>query len=219
MKRILLAVMIAVLGVAMLGTTANAAGPEQRGGDRAGKLMQRAGMRIREAAALLDMTPRELLGELRDGNTIESLATEQGVALSDIEAALSQPYEERIANAVADGVLSQEQADYLLAQADERLNDFLTLPPRRALQEPLLEDLATVLGMSEDEIVTQIQEGSTPTEIVAASGQSAASVVAEMVALKDADLTERVTLDLLTETQKRRILYGYEQMLTNRLGG
>jgi uncharacterized protein (DUF433 family) len=219
MKRVLLALMIAVLGIAMLGTTANAAGPEQRGGDRAGKLMQRAGMRIREAAALLDMTPRELLGELRDGNTIESLATEQGVPLSEIEAVLSQPYEERIANAVAEGILSQEQADYLLAQADERLNDFLTLPPRRALQEPLLEDLATVLGVSEDELVSRIQAGETPTEIVTSSGQSTESVITEMVALKDADLTERVALDLLTETQKRRILYGYEQRLTNRLGG
>lgn len=219
MKRLLLAVMIAILGIAMFDTTANAAGPEQRGRERAGKLLQRGGERIREVATVLEMTPREILNELRQGRTIEEIATEKGVPLSEIEAILSQPYEERIANAVAEGVLSQEQADYLLTQSDERLNDFLTLSPRHALREPMLEDLATVLDMSEEEIVAQIQEGSTPADIVAASGQSADSVVAEMVALKDADLTERVNLDLLTETQKRRILYGYEQMLTNRLGG
>jgi hypothetical protein len=217
MKRVLLAVMIAVLGIAMLGTTANAAGPEQRGGDRIGKVMRRGGDRIREVAALLEMTPREILGELRTGATIEEIATEKGVPLSEIEAALAQPYRDRIAAQVADGVLTQAQADYLTTQAETRLNHFLTLTPRRALREPLLADLATVLEVSEADIIAQVEEGNSPAEIVLASGKGVEAVVAELVALKDADLTERVTLDLMTTTQKNRALRAYEQLLTNRL--
>ena len=217
MKRVLLAVMIAILGVAMLGTTANAAGPEQRGGNRATKLMRGAGERIQAVSALLEMEPRAILGELREGATIESLATEKGVPLSEIEAALAQPYRERIAEEVAAGVLTQEQADYLTARTQERLNDFLTLSPRQALRQPMLEDLATVLGISEAGIVAQVEAGSTPAEIVAASGKGVDSVVAELVALKDGDLTERVNLDLMTATQKNRALRGYERMLTARL--
>lgn len=217
MKRIFLAVMIALMSVAMLGTTANAAGPEQRGGERGGKMMRRGGERIREVAALLEMTPREILGELRTGSTIEELAEEKGVPLSDIESALLDPYRERIAAEVADGVLTQAQADYLTERTEERVNDFLTLSPRRALREPLLADLATVLGISETELVAQVEAGSSVAEIVAAGGKPVEVVVAEMVALKDADLTERVNLDLITTTQKNRTLRGYEQLLTNRL--
>jgi uncharacterized protein (DUF433 family) len=217
MKRILLAVMIAILGVAMLGTTANAAGPEQRGTERAGKLLRGGGERIEAVAELLGMEPREILRELRGGATIEDLANEKGVPLSDIEAALAQPYLERIEAEVEAGVLTREQADYLSARAEERLNDFLTLSPRRALREPMLEDLAAVLGTSEEDIIAQIEAGSTPAEIVSASGKSVESVVAELVALKDADLTERVNLDLLTDTQKNRVLRAYERRLTNRL--
>lgn len=217
MKRILLAVMIAILGVAMLGTTANAAGPEQRGGNRASKLLRGAGERIEAVAELLGMEPREILAELRDGATIEALATEKGVPLSEIEDALAQPYRERIAEEVEAGVLTQEQAEYLSARAEERLNDFLTLSPRRALREPMLEDLATVLETSKEEIIAQIEAGSTPAEIVSASDKSIERVITELVALKDADLTERVNLDLLTETQKNRALRAYERLLTNRL--
>ncbi len=217
MKRILIALMIAILGVAMLGTTANAAGPEQRGRERAGKLLRGGGERIALVAEVLGMEPREILLELRGGATIEELANEKGVPLADIEDALAQPYRERIAEEVEAGLLTQEQADYLSTRAEARLNDFLTLAPRRAFREPMLDDLAIVLGMSEEEIIAQIEAGSTPAELITASGKSPESVVAELVALKDADLTERVNLDLITDTRKNRVLHAYERMLTNRL--
>ena len=64
MKRFLFACLMAILGASLIGATASAAGTEQ---GPAAKFHQR-GNRIRVVAGMLQMTPRELLRELRDTN-------------------------------------------------------------------------------------------------------------------------------------------------------
>jgi hypothetical protein len=216
MKRLWIALMVAIFGITLLTAPANAAAPEQREG-RNGKWMQQTGVRVEAVAELLDMTPRTILTELRAGRTIADLAEEQGVALSEVESALTAPYRERIAAQVSDGTLTQAQADYLISRADSRATAFLTLSPRRALREPLLQDMATVLEIDVDTLITRLESGTTLAVIVAESDKGIETVIAELVASKDADLTERVTLDLMTETQKNRILRAYEQRLNERL--
>jgi hypothetical protein len=70
------------------------------------------------AAEALNMTTDELINELQSGKTLEEIATEAGVDIQDVENALQEArapqLRERIQQAVDDGTITQEHADWLL---------------------------------------------------------------------------------------------------------
>lgn len=70
------------------------------------------------AAEALGLSPEELFSELHQGKTLEEVAEEQGVGIEDvqeaIEAARAEAMREAIQQAVEDGTISQEQADWML---------------------------------------------------------------------------------------------------------
>ncbi len=70
------------------------------------------------AADALGLTPEELFSEMRAGKTLEEVAEEQGVELEDLQEAMTasraQAMRDAIEQAVEDGEMSQEQADWLL---------------------------------------------------------------------------------------------------------
>lgn len=78
---------------------------------------------IQVAAEALDMTTDELITALQSGKTLEQIAEEAGVDLADVQAAIQETrqteFRERIAQAVEDGTMSQEKADWLLEGLDK----------------------------------------------------------------------------------------------------
>lgn len=75
------------------------------------------------AASTLGLTEQELAAELRGGKSLAQVAEEQGVALEQLTSALRQAAEERLAQAVESGRLTQEEADGKKAQIAERIAD------------------------------------------------------------------------------------------------
>jgi hypothetical protein len=75
------------------------------------------------AAEALNMTTDELITALRSGSTLEELAAEAGVDLQEvqdaIQAARATAMRERIQQAVDDGTITQEHADWLLEGLDK----------------------------------------------------------------------------------------------------
>lgn len=69
-------------------------------------------------AQALGMTPVQLFTELHAGKTLSEIATEKGVDLQKVQdaakAAQQQAYKAQIEQAVTDGKLTREQADWLL---------------------------------------------------------------------------------------------------------
>ncbi len=69
------------------------------------------------------MTPTELFEALHDGSTIEELAEAEGVDLEELQDMLADLHQERarerIEDAVANGDLTQEQADWMLEGMDQ----------------------------------------------------------------------------------------------------
>lgn len=69
-------------------------------------------------AEALGLTPVELFTELHAGRSLDEIAEEQGVDLEEVQevmsAARTDQMEERIAQAVEDGLMSEEQAEWLL---------------------------------------------------------------------------------------------------------
>ncbi|WP_369140327.1 hypothetical protein [Modestobacter versicolor] len=79
---------------------------------------------LEAAATALGMTEDDLRTALQaDGATLASIAEEQGVAVDTLVDALVAAAQERIAQAVTDGDLTQEEADERLADLEARVTE------------------------------------------------------------------------------------------------
>ena len=78
---------------------------------------------LQAAAQALGMSTQELSTQLWGGKTLADLAEEKGVNLADVQAAVqaaqAEAYRESIAQAVTDGTITQEKADWLLEGLDQ----------------------------------------------------------------------------------------------------
>jgi len=78
---------------------------------------------LEAAAEALNMTTDELTTALQSGKTLEQIATDAGVDYADVQAAVQAAHaseaRERIQQAVDDGTISQENADWLLEGLDK----------------------------------------------------------------------------------------------------
>lgn len=76
-----------------------------------------------KVAEALNLTPTQLFEQLHSGKTIEEIATAQGIDLEEIQAALTaqrtQSMKDAIEQAVTDGKITREQADWLLEGLDK----------------------------------------------------------------------------------------------------
>ena len=72
-------------------------------------------------AEALGMTTEELFAAQTAGQTVAEIAAAQGVELADVVAAVVAPRAERLTQAVAEGTLTQEQADAMLAAMTEQM--------------------------------------------------------------------------------------------------
>jgi hypothetical protein len=78
---------------------------------------------LQAAADALGMTTDELSTQLWGGKTLADLAEEKGVALEDVQAAVeaaqTQAYRDSLSEAVTNGTITQENADWLLEGLDK----------------------------------------------------------------------------------------------------
>ena len=78
---------------------------------------------LEAAAKVLGMTADELSTALQSGQTLEEIATAKGVDIADVQAAIQSAHNEemraQIKQAVADGTMTQDKADWLLEGLDK----------------------------------------------------------------------------------------------------
>ena len=89
-------------------------------------------------AELLGMTPQELLQTVKDGTSLVDIAAEKGVSMDDIASLVTESAQERLDQALADGKITQEQADEIQAKIDDLFERCATegqcMPPKGAPQ-------------------------------------------------------------------------------------
>jgi hypothetical protein len=90
--------------------------PQQKIAAAAGKLM------LDTAANTLGMSPRDLLGELRDGLTLAEIAQQKGIDPNKLKTAMLAAANTRIDEAVKNGRLTQDKANELKATLAEKLD-------------------------------------------------------------------------------------------------
>jgi len=126
MSILIAGLLVAILVVGVIGATnvfaqdANTVLPHGHGPDGGRGLGQ---PELEAAAKVLGMTANELSTALQSGKTLETLADEAGVDFEDVLAAIQAAHatelRDRIAQAVADGTITQENADWLLEGLDK----------------------------------------------------------------------------------------------------
>lgn len=102
-------------------TAAATDGTRERGREGHGPRGERPGLAT--VMSVLDVTLDELKAAREAGTTLAELAEQQGVEVSTLIDALVAEAEEHLAEHVADGDLTQEQADERLAEIEQRITD------------------------------------------------------------------------------------------------
>ncbi len=146
---------IAIVGVLILGAVAFAQGPADgpfnpggkmgrppfgmRGPGAFGPMRHPGGPQMNggnELAEVLGMSAEEFQTALQEGQrqALVNIVESQGMTLEEVAQALYDKAVERLESAVADGKLTQEQADHILEKVTERRDSCINggdcMPPR-----------------------------------------------------------------------------------------
>lgn len=139
---------------------------------------------LEAAAKVLGMTADEVSTALQGGKTLADLATAANVDIKDVQAAISAAHavemRAQIAQAVTDGKMTQEKADWLLEGLDK---GFLDGPGfglgfggpggghgQMPLNDAAIAAAAKVLGMTTDEVSAALDAGTTLEELATQAG-------------------------------------------------
>jgi polyhydroxyalkanoate synthesis regulator phasin len=134
-----------------------------------------------------------------------------GVEPEELSAALEDAIAARIDAAVAAGELTQEQADRIKERLEQ--GGLPLFGPGFGHHGPMgmhlrhgLDEAATYLGLSEEELRESLRSGETLAEIATGQGKTAEGLTQAMVDAATADLEQAVADGRLTEEQKQEIL-------------
>lgn len=176
-------------------------------------------------AGLLDdlgIDPQMLTEELRAGSTVaEAITAAGGDPQAAIDAALAAT-EERLAQTVENGRITQEDADTRLTDIEARLNDWLDVSPlenRVALQivPGALRLAVEQTGMTPAELRAELADGATLGEVLAAQGVDEAAFVDTLVERAAARLNVQVVDGRMTQEQADAALADIRAQIEARL--
>lgn len=128
MSILIAGLLVALLVVGVIGATSayaqSSASRLQHGrGPGDGRGLRLGDAELEAAAEALDMTTDELTSALQSGKTLEQITDDAGVAFEDVQEAIQAAHaaemRERIQQAVDDGTITQENADWLLEGLDK----------------------------------------------------------------------------------------------------
>ncbi|MCL4247560.1 MAG: hypothetical protein KJ065_05385 [Anaerolineae bacterium] len=162
------------------------------------------------------LLPREIVQQVVQGQSLADVITANGGDVQVIIDGVIAPVTQRLDNAVADGGMTQERADEILANAqaaiDRALNGELHFPDpgqpgpnrdqaRRQGERALLDAVGGATGLSGREILSQLREGATLAEVVTASGGDIDAVIAEATAVLNQRIDQALANGRITQAQ------------------
>jgi hypothetical protein len=135
--------------------------------------------------------PRGLTDDAIDGNAL--LAEALGISTDALDAARETANQAAIEQAIAEGILTQEQADEMAArkQVHEALASYLD--PKALMAE--------ALGLSVEDLEAALAEGKTMRDLVDESGLDAATLREKMQAAHEAAIAQAVADGVITQEQ------------------
>lgn len=171
--------------------------------DWRGRIGRRSGVRghgpgLDVLTETLGLEADELRDALQDGKSLADIATEQGVSVDELKAALQQAAEERIDQALADGHIDEEKAAELKATLAEHVEAHINRSPTEGRRghghrsggklglgseaaEQHRAALAEFLGLTTEDLQVAFENGQSLAETAQAQGISEDELVAYLL--------------------------------------
>jgi hypothetical protein len=155
---------------------------------------------------------------------VNDAAAQLGVQPQALSNALKKALENRVDAAVADGRLTKEQGDALKQRIESGQAPLFGLGGGpgghdRGGHFGDLDAAASYLGLTEDQLRTQLQSGKTLADVAKAQGKSVDGLIDALVAATKKDLDDAVADGRLTKAQADQILAHMKQRITDRVNG
>ena len=131
-----------------------------------------------------------------NSNWLEKLAEALGITVDELEDAQQQAYAASVADAVAAGQITQEQADQILAR--HALKSYID---RQAI-------LAAALGMSVDDLEAALADGQSIVDLMVEQGIDSATLQTNAQSAYGAAVRQAVADGVITQAQADEILAG-----------
>lgn len=140
----------------------------------------------------------------KDGKSINQVLTENNVDPAAVQQQVLDDLNARLAQAVADGKLTQEQADKIAARAPEALANLMNRVPQprdggdsgkprpRAIVKNGLETAAQTIGIEVQELKDGLKSGKAVAEVASENGSSGDAVIAALVSQANAAIDQAV---------------------------
>jgi hypothetical protein len=157
---------------------------------------------------------------------VDDAAKQLGVTPSKLSDALKKALENRVDAAVADGRLTKEQGDAIKARIEAE--DYPMLGgfgfghhggPGMMHGAGHLAAAASYLGMTEDELRTQLEAGKSLADVAKSKGRSVDGLVSALVADEKKELDAAVKAGRITQAQADAFLANAKQRFTDLVNG
>ena len=197
------------------------------------------------AATYLGLTADQIKTDLQGGKTLAQIAVAQGKTADGLVQAILSAQEANLDKLVTAGKLSSDQEKNIETNLEAMITNLVngtnptpaTAPfagggfgfhgrPGRLGARlgvgpfgPDLQTAATYLGLTADQIQTDLKGGKTLAQIATAQGKTADGLVQAMLAAQEANLDKLVTAGKLSSDQEQTIEKGLTTMITNVVNG
>lgn len=145
---------------------------------------------IRTTATLTNQTPFDVTQALVDGQSLAAIATAGGSSADAVVAEVATQARERLDRAVERGRITQEEADRLLQELEQRATELMNDPAlgeqvgeriaqieERYVMPALVREASLATGLAPRDITQQLRDGQSLTEIVTAAGGDITQVI------------------------------------------
>jgi hypothetical protein len=170
------------------------------------------------AVGATQLTPRE-----ESQAVINDAARQLGVEPSELSDALEQAMKNRVDEAVRDGRLTEEQGERMKERIEAGGLPLFGPGPRfhrhHGPFHAKLDAAAEYLGLTRAQLREQLQDGKTLAQVARDRGKSAEGLVDALVNAAEQKLENAVEDGRLTETEKRKMLSGLRERITDLVNG
>jgi len=147
---------------------------------------------------------------------IDKLAAKLGISSDDLNSKINEASSETVDQALSDGTITQ-QADALKQQLTngESLFRFSGGPHGFGRHSFDVDTVATTLGITSDELRTELQSGTALKDVITNHGKTVDEVVNALVAQEKTELDQAVTDGRITQAQEDQMLANLPTQLTD----
>ncbi len=189
------------------------------------------------ASSYLGISTDQIQTDLQNGQTLAQIATAQGKTADGLVSALVAGAKSKLDTAVGDGKLTSDQEANILSALQTQITNEVNgmnagfgrdrggfgggfaRPGFGVGLGGNLPAATTYLGLSTDQIQTDLQNGQTLAQIATAQGKTADGLVSALVAAEKTNLDQAVSDGKLTADQETNILSMAQKLLTNFVNG